>query len=174
VDYYYKLWFAFRIGNLSSDEIEVIEEKLNGIELTIADSAINAGKKVVSFDVKEGKDYGNLFALLEQHHYSPSDYGLFVALTSDDSTTGIDFPEYVLQFYKRTGGQVAISIIITSNIEDGVMHKWADYIITAAKYDALNTKIEKFEVQKDLGGSLEPVTEISREVSLTPFLDQNV
>jgi hypothetical protein len=162
-DYYYKVKYSFRIGNLSIGEVELIKESLAAIGIVIGDDATHTGKKVVSFDLDEDQDYGVLYELLDVHHFSESDYGLFVALTTDNGMTGIDFPEYVLRFYKKTRGQIAVSIIIMQDNDDGVMHKWADYVITGVEYNSSQTKIEKFELREDTGENLELVPEATRE-----------
>jgi hypothetical protein len=110
----FKLKYAFRFCNLEPEAFEEVKNALSSLTFSEANDYHGGGRKVLGFYIEEGKDYSSVFELIRTGKYSDTEYGLFVMFTSNETVTGIEFPEYVLQFYKQSGGQIDISIIFES------------------------------------------------------------
>ena len=109
---YYDLKFAFRVLDISADDVSELTTSLPDIPWLIGEYYKNPERRVASVDLEEGKSYEKLIEYIRKKQFPESNYGLFVSLTAEQSATGIDFPEYIIRFYKELGGQIAISIIV--------------------------------------------------------------
>jgi hypothetical protein len=109
--------YVFRFCNLEREAFDEIEKTLSDIPHKYGNDH-REGRKTFVIEIEEGENYSSVFKLIKTGRVSEQDYGVFVSFTSNHDMTGIHFPEYVLEFIKRSGGQIDISIIFLSDESD--------------------------------------------------------
>ena len=106
--------YSFRIVGIPRDDIHVVQKYLQGVQFDIGVYFEDPSKLVVAVPLVENANSEAIFQLVESKEVSEISHGLFVSFTAHQDITGIDFPEFVLQAYRRLGGNIAISLIFST------------------------------------------------------------
>jgi hypothetical protein len=110
-DAYYEVWYSFRIVGLPEQQSSLLKKTFPQYAWEAGQYYSDKSLAVLHFNLTEKENYAPLIQFMHDGAVNPVSYGLFVALSSDRSDTGIEFPRYVLDFYRAMGGTIDVSIV---------------------------------------------------------------
>ena len=110
-DIYRKEKIIFRFVDIPDELLPSLKEALEGIEMRV--KRREGGKTmVVAFDLDENTNYEKLWSFIIERRIPPSQYGLWISLVTDTDNGGVHVPEYAIELYRRTGGQLDFSFVV--------------------------------------------------------------
>lgn len=102
--------YGFRILNCSSEQLEALKNVMGKQEYW-TQPVLESEKINFGFDIEEENDYTNFFNVLRPLDINATEYGLFLSMTMFQDHDGLSFPQYILDFHRKAGGQIDISLV---------------------------------------------------------------
>ena len=100
--------YYFRFVGISPKLALLLKEKFPHWEVDI--NKFKDGENfVASFKLLAEKDYSELTIFIKENKILQATYGLFIALESNKDMDGVSVPHYVLEVYKKIGGNFDFS-----------------------------------------------------------------
>jgi len=106
--------YHFRILNISQKEVSLLQSSIGSAKCWIKNTS-DSEKNNFGFLITEDVDFSMFFIQFESLKISKDSFGLFVSMTMYQDHDGLQMPQYVLDFYQKTGGQVDFSVVFVDD-----------------------------------------------------------
>jgi hypothetical protein len=67
------------------------------------------------FDLYESRDYSWIIGFIVQHNIAPTDYGLFISISTSNDSEISTVPQFAADLYRQTGGVIDVSFTVLSD-----------------------------------------------------------
>ena len=104
---------AFRILDLHKDQLSDLEACLLGHKIKSKEYK-GSGTFIVALDLSPDSNYDVLCDFLVRNSIPEGSYGLWIGLTTTNCIDEVEVPDYIRNFYKRTGGNIDFSFVFVS------------------------------------------------------------